>query len=125
MFAIPVHVVVAQNMMTRSVKPIPDLQKTLILRNRDAEVSQLNHKIGFQLVHSVDKNTQSFIRVVHDVFVDIGHHTKSHGTILIDDLLRPSQARELRYHEHGRAACRSATSQESSAGVDGFLHDLF
>ena len=77
-------------MIARSVKPLPDFQERLILRDGNAEVSQLNDEIRAQLGHPVDKNFQPLIRVVHNIFMHIGHHTKAHETILFLDRLRPS-----------------------------------
>ena len=82
-----------------SVKPLPDFQERLILRDGNAEVSQLNDEIRAQLGHPVDKNFQPLIRVVDDIFMHIGHHAKAHETIFFLDRPLPCQGGELRDHE--------------------------
>ena len=124
MFTISIHVMVAQHMITRSVKPLPDFQECLILRDRNTEISQLNYEIRAQLGHPVDKNFQPLIRVVDDIFMHIGHHAKAHETIFFLDRLRPGQGGELRNHKQRGAARRRAVSQEFSARDNSVIHRL-
>jgi hypothetical protein len=120
MITISVHVVVTQNMIARSLKPIPDIQEFLILGNWNTEVSQLNDEIGLPFLHPFDEYSQPVICVVDDVLMDIGHQTETDDTILVLHRFSFGESGELGDEE--RTAHDSAVLQESSARDEGVFH---
>ena len=64
-------IVISQDMITRLLELIPDLQKIQILFFRHAEITQLNDKVDLLTAHVIYETPQSIVSIVHYVFVNI------------------------------------------------------
>ena len=73
------HIMITQDMVSRAVKLIPNIQERLVVIMWEGEISQLNDKVRFALLHVFHKKTKPGYTVVDHILVHIGHHAYTDG----------------------------------------------